>query len=568
MTKKFIHLMSALALLMPAFGGTPLTDEQKEWLRKVNPLITLKERKVFRKRRHTEQERKEFIELFWAKRDDDLSDDENPFRKEYQARYDYVITHFKSERGLFQELTRRDVFLLLGKPTEMSNRIDYGLMGPGYRNAFHQHEPEFWVFEDPGFGYQRAKLKIQFVPTSSFGDFVGVTDRLSGHWLRQLKFKLIYNPDLEHAPVQASSEDFQVVELSREKSEGTFFDEEDTEPQALTVPPTTTASVPPEKAVTLPQADPQPEPVAAIEEQGEALAVPSPVADESDRVVIPATELNVPSKTTVLVSEDAEFAFNENVGNSLALSARIAHFKSGTERALVLGRIGFPLQNLAFTNAGGSYLAPFLMNYELIDSSGKTVLADSIRHQMRIPNKRAIERSDVYFSEVLAILLPGDRYRLRVQVEDTNAGQSSYLQQEIEIPQIDTTTTYASSLVLMDPNVNPDRAKFSVQGTPFHLRMTAAIRPGERLYPVVEVVNLPADEELDNISIQALKHGEVVHRWPLYDEEITDTFQNSLLLHPVLNTSALANGAYRLRFEMKLTGGELLLAETPFEITP
>jgi len=600
----YLHLLFAtFTLILPAFGGTPLTREEKEWLRQVNPLITLQERKIFRKRLNTPQERKAFVELFWAKRDEDLSDNENPFRREYLARYDYVITHFKAERGLFQEFTRRDIFLLLGKPSELSNRIDFGLMGPGYRNAFHQHEPELWIFDNPGFGYRRDKLKIQFVPTTSFGDFVGVTDRLSSHWLQQLKFKLIINPDLEHAPVQATSDDYQVVELSGEDLDDDFADDDadDDEDEEAPAAASATASLGPDRAQPVqtgsagtapdpaesgsidevagaaaenapsPAAQPAPDSQTLRPAGGEAvtggeLAVPALPADRPVRGDILETELNVPSKTTVLAEEQANFHFDTAAANPLTLRGRTAHFKSGTDRVLVLGRIGFPLDKLRFTTTPEGYLAPFTLHYQMTDSSGKTVLADSIRQEMKVPDKRAIERGNVYYSEAFAVLLAGDRYDLRVQVSEGDGTRTSFFEKMVEVPPTDNMTITTSDLVLMDPNVNPERAKFKVQGTPFHLRLTDRFRIGERLYPVVEIVNLPEDEEIGNIRIQAFKDGALVHAWNLYEEEITNTNQNSLLLHPTLNTNALGVGAYLLRFEMELTNGDLMLAEAPFEI--
>ncbi|MDJ0841453.1 MAG: GWxTD domain-containing protein, partial [Acidobacteriota bacterium] len=184
-----------------------LNAEEREWLRMVDPIITAKERKAFRKKMKTHEDRRRFIRLFWAKRDPDLDDNVNPFRKEYLARYDYVLTHYETRRRPYQEFTRGSLFLLLGKPEIKRNFVDWSLLGPGYRNPFFEYPPELWIYKEPGFNYKRRQLKVQFIPVNSFGDYAAVTDRISDFWLRDLKNKLIEHPELDEPPVNVTEQD-------------------------------------------------------------------------------------------------------------------------------------------------------------------------------------------------------------------------------------------------------------------------------------------------------------------------------------------------------------------------
>ena len=66
--------------------------------------------------------------------------------------------------------------------------------------------------------------------------------------------------------------------------------------------------------------------------------------------------------------------------------------------------------------------------------------------------------------------------------------------------------------------------------------------------------------------MHAIKEGVIVKTWVLYPEEMTTTNHQSVLVHPVLRTGSIEPGDYRLRFEMELPSGDLLLAENDFSI--
>ncbi|MBA3767379.1 MAG: GWxTD domain-containing protein, partial [Acidobacteria bacterium] len=105
----------------------------KDWLEKdVAYIITDNERKAFKKLQ-TDEEREQFIEQFWRRRDPDPDTDENEYREEYYERIAYANEHFasgipgwKSDRGR--------IYIMYGKADEVESHPSGG---PYDRPSYH-----------------------------------------------------------------------------------------------------------------------------------------------------------------------------------------------------------------------------------------------------------------------------------------------------------------------------------------------------------------------------------------------------------------------------------------------
>jgi len=579
-------LISTL-LLMSTSGLSArdrLNQQERDWLRMVEPIITSKERTTFRRRMKTHAERRDFIRLFWAKRDPDLSDNVNPFRREYLARYDYVLTYYNNRRASFRQFTRSTVFLLLGPPDAKRNFVDWSILGPGYRNPFFEYPPELWSYTEPGYDYRRRELKIQFIPINEFGDYAAVTDRITEFWLINLKNDMIEHPDLDEPPVMSlEQDDYQFLAaisdrrqsngpvLSRGDSEEARADEDEAARELGSVE----RKQPEEETVSADQVTSRQsgvKPNAETVDVGETVAMEeleTPALPEAPAVPeVEETTLDVPATTEQTAPPLPTGRFDTDLGNDMGVSARMAYFKSGSNQHLLIGRIGFPLASLGFQYTENQYRAPFELAYELVGTDGETAASEDIANVIQVPGKRIIDDPERYYSEAFAVIVDSDRYLLRVQVTDINGGRASYLQLPMEVQRTDRENTRLSRVVLMDPDINPDVALFSIKGEPYKLSLTDRYSRGERIYPVVELLNV---EDLDGVSyieIQAYSDDEMVQTWDLYTEEMTITNQRSMLLHPILDSRLMEPGRYRLRFEIELTNGELLVSQTDLELTP
>ena len=95
--------------------GQNLTDSEKDFISKVRYIIKKHEKKVFYSLT-TEEEREDFIEDFWKKRDPNPSTEENEYKDEYYDLIDQANHLFKDEKKQGWLTDRGRVYILLGPP--------------------------------------------------------------------------------------------------------------------------------------------------------------------------------------------------------------------------------------------------------------------------------------------------------------------------------------------------------------------------------------------------------------------------------------------------------------------
>ena len=172
----------ALMLSIPAVFAQDLPDRKtnqkpelpkayRDWIDKdVAYIITPQERDAFKKLK-TNEEREQFIEMFWRRRDPDPDTDENEYREEYYERIAYANEHFssgipgwKSDRGR--------IYIMFGKADE----IETHPTGGGYeRPSYHgggsttTYPFEIWFYRYlPGIG---SGIEIEFVDPTGSGEY-------------------------------------------------------------------------------------------------------------------------------------------------------------------------------------------------------------------------------------------------------------------------------------------------------------------------------------------------------------------------------------------------------------
>ena len=118
MRKGVILFLILIFTALPLLLKEKLSNEHKNWLETVSPIITKKEREIFLKLK-TEEERNRFIQLFWKQRDPLPDTSENEFYQEYMKRVQFVDANFGHETSKRGSQTERGYFyLLLGPPLE------------------------------------------------------------------------------------------------------------------------------------------------------------------------------------------------------------------------------------------------------------------------------------------------------------------------------------------------------------------------------------------------------------------------------------------------------------------
>jgi GWxTD domain-containing protein len=150
---------------------TERNDAYARWLSEdVAPIVTQAERKAYEKLK-TNEEREEFIKIFWRLRDPDPDTEENEYRDEHYERTTYANEHFAS--GVPGRLTDRGrIYIKFGKPDE----IEAHPSGGSYQQASYDgggsitaYPFETWFYRYiPGVG---SGVEIEFVDPSGSGEY-------------------------------------------------------------------------------------------------------------------------------------------------------------------------------------------------------------------------------------------------------------------------------------------------------------------------------------------------------------------------------------------------------------
>lgn len=148
-----------------------LKKAYKDWLEKdVAYIITDEERKAFKKLT-SDEERENFIEEFWRRRDPDPDTDENEYKEEYYERVAYANEHFAS--GIPGWKTDRGrIWIMYGKPDErethpMGGQYDRPSYEGGGSTSTFPFEDWFYRYL-PGVG---SGVEIEFVDPSGSGEY-------------------------------------------------------------------------------------------------------------------------------------------------------------------------------------------------------------------------------------------------------------------------------------------------------------------------------------------------------------------------------------------------------------
>jgi GWxTD domain-containing protein len=165
-----------------------LRGPYKKWLDEdVVWIITDEERQAF-KQLSNDEERDQFIEAFWQRRDPTPDTEENEYKEEHYQRIAYANEHFaagipgwKSDRGR--------IYIMYGKPDE----IDSHPSGGTYERPIEEGggETSTYPFEDWRYRYLEGigqEVIIEFVDTCMCGDFHMTIDRSE-------KDALLYTPN-------------------------------------------------------------------------------------------------------------------------------------------------------------------------------------------------------------------------------------------------------------------------------------------------------------------------------------------------------------------------------------
>ena len=154
-----------------------LSPEDKKWLNEdVRWIITDEEAHAF-KNLSNEEERQQFIELFWQRRNPNPDSPENEFRDEHYARIAYANEHFAAGKPGWMT-DRGHIYIAFGKP----DSIDSHPSGGSYDRPLEEGGGQTSTFPFEVWHYRYLNgvgdnIDIEFVDTCMCGDYHATIDR-------------------------------------------------------------------------------------------------------------------------------------------------------------------------------------------------------------------------------------------------------------------------------------------------------------------------------------------------------------------------------------------------------
>src|SRR5579884_2500553 len=154
-----------------------LKGEYKKWLDEdVRWIITDDERKAFMQLSNDE-ERDQFIEAFWQRRNPDPDSEDNAFKDEHYRRIEYANEHFAAGKPGWMT-DRGRMYIVYGPPDE----IDSHPSGGSYERPIEEGggETSTYPFEDWRYRYLEGigqEVIIEFVDTCMCGEYHMTMDR-------------------------------------------------------------------------------------------------------------------------------------------------------------------------------------------------------------------------------------------------------------------------------------------------------------------------------------------------------------------------------------------------------
>ncbi len=154
-----------------------LSPEDKKWLNEdVRWIITDEEAKAF-KNLSNEEERQQFIEMFWQRRNPNPDSPENEFRDQHYARIAYANEHFAAGKPGWMT-DRGHIYIAFGKP----DSIDSHPSGGSYERPMEEGggNTSTFPFETWHYRYLAGvgdNIDIEFVDTCMCGDYHATIDR-------------------------------------------------------------------------------------------------------------------------------------------------------------------------------------------------------------------------------------------------------------------------------------------------------------------------------------------------------------------------------------------------------
>jgi GWxTD domain-containing protein len=487
-----------------------LSKTYKKWLDEdVRWIITDEEQKAF-KLLSNDEERDQFIEAFWQRRDPTPDTIENEFKEEHYRRMAYANEHFaagipgwKSDRGR--------IYIMYGPADEIESHPSGGSYerpmeeGGGQTSTFPFEDWRYRYLEDIG-----QEIIIEFVDTCMCGDYHMTMDRSE-------KDALLYTPNAgltlyEQMGMSSKADRFTGGGLER-LGTGPFSNTNQTK--------------------------------------------------QFDRL----EQFYKLQKPPAVKFKDLEEVVSHKISvNLMPFDVRTDFVRVTGDTVLVPITIQIKNRDVTFVNKDGVQRGTVNIFGRVTTLTGKIVQTFEDTVQVDVPAEllpKVTENSSVYWK---ALPLRPNLYRIDVAVKDVNGDRSGLWSSRLPVPSYDDDRLASSSLIVAD-TMQPVSTKeigtgmFVIGNTKVRPRVASAngkpvvFKRNQKVYFWMQVYNLGVDDKTHKPSatVQYDVINTATNKAVIHTVESTDQMGNigdQVTLEKPLSASSLDPGVYRIQIKV------------------
>jgi GWxTD domain-containing protein len=481
-----------------------LATPYKKWLSEdVIYIITDSERKAFLQLQ-TNEEREQFIEEFWQRRNPDPDSVDNPVKEEHYRRIAYTNEHYAS--GIAGWRTDRGrIYIMYGKPDDLESHTQ----GETWNRPLDQGggQTQTYAYEDWTYHYIEGigeNVELEFVDPSGTGEFRLTTD-----------------PSEKDAMLYVPGAGLTLAEQQGMSSKAARFTNTDGTHMA-------------------------PSPYGAR----------SSNLDEFSRLELEAKIWTPPA----VKFKDLEAVVSSRiVRDQIKFDYRFDFMRVAGDTVLVPITIQIPNNQLSFQSKDGVHTATLNLFARVSSLSGRTVqtFEDTIRKDVPDTLLQGSLRSSSIYQKAVP-LRPG-LYRLDVVLKDTTSNNIGVVNTRLAVPPFDDDKLQASTLILAD-EISPVASKdiglgmFVIGSMKVRPKLDQSFLATQPIGVYFQIYNLKIDDNTHknnaSIEIKILQGDQAIKQVVQSSEQLHQSGEQ-LTVQESLPAQTLAPGKYRL--EIKTT---------------
>ena len=480
-----------------------LETPYRKWLSEdVAYIITDEERAAF-KRMQTDEEREQFIEQFWLRRDPTPDTVENEFKEEHYRRIAYANDHFAS--GIPGWKTDRGrIYITFGPPDERDEHPSGGT---------YERPPEEGGGETTTYPFEDWRYRfIEGIGNDIIVEFVDPT--MTG------EYRMTMDPSDKDALARVPGAGLSLLEQIGLANKADRFNRTDG-----TLLPT-------------------------------AIGAPTARMDQFERL----DQFTKLQKPPVVKFKDLEAVVNSRITyNVLPMEVKSFYFPVTEASVLTSVTIQFNNKDLQFQNKDGVQKAVVnvlghitSMTRRVVNTFEDTVMVNSPPDMLPAFSKQ----KSIY--QKMIPLLPGT-YRLNVVAKDLVSGNLNNYEAALNVPRIESNKLASSSLILADvletvPTKSIGTGQFVIGDSKVRPRLDGVFKRDEKLGIYVTAYNFEADvktrKPTGQVTYELLRGNEKLYELSEDLSKVPKASASQVTLEKNLPLKDLAPGQYTIRLKI------------------